>query len=94
MLQGQPLHPIKHAVQLCTDPSKEGWGSYLNDHTARGTWSLAESKQHINYLELKRVFLAPKEFQILQKQHSPDSHVQYHSGCLHKQRGDEIRPSM
>ena len=30
-----------------------------------GTWSLPESKQHINYLELKAVFLAPKEFQDL-----------------------------
>ena len=29
----------------------------------RGTWSLPESKLHINYLELKPVFLALKEFQ-------------------------------
>ena len=32
---------------------------------ARGTWSLPESKLHINYLELKVVFLALKEFQDL-----------------------------
>ena len=65
MLQGQPLHPLKHALQLFTDTSKEGWGSHLSDHTARGTWSLPESKLHINYLELKVVFLALKEFQDL-----------------------------
>ena len=33
--------------------------------TARGTWSLPESKLHINHLELKAVFLALKEFQYL-----------------------------
>ena len=64
MLQGQPLHPIKHALQIFTDASKEGWGALLNEHTARGTWFLPESKLHINYLELKAVFLAFKEAQV------------------------------
>ena len=48
-----------------TDTSKEGWGAHLNEHMARGSWSLPESKLHINYLELKAVFLALKEFQDL-----------------------------
>ena len=65
VLQGQPLHPIKHALQIFTDASKEGWGAHLNERTARGSWSLPESKLHINYLELKAVFLALKEFQDL-----------------------------
>ena len=65
VLAGQPLHPIKHALQIFTDASKEGWGTHLNERTARGTWSLLESKLHINYLELKAVFLALKEFQDL-----------------------------
>ena len=65
ILTGQPLHPIKHALQIFTDASKEGWGAHLNEHTARGTWSLPESKLHINYLKLKAVFLALKEFQSL-----------------------------
>ena len=39
--------------------------AHLNEHTAMGTWSLPESKLHINYLELKAVFLALKEFQDL-----------------------------
>ena len=63
VLQGQPLHPIKHALQIFTDTSKEGWGAHLNELTARGSWSVPESKLHINYLELKAVFLALKEFQ-------------------------------
>ena len=65
VLTGQPLHPIKHAVQIFTDTSKEGWDAHLNERTTRGTWSLPESKLHINYLELKAVFLALKEFQDL-----------------------------
>ena len=63
VLTGQPLHPVKDALQIFTDASKEGWGAHLNEHTARGTWFLPESKLHINYLELKAVFLALKEFQ-------------------------------
>ena len=64
MLQGQPLHPLKHALQLFTEASKQGWGAHLNYHTARGTWSLPESKLHINYLELKAV-LGLRKFQDL-----------------------------
>ena len=64
-LQGQPLHPLQHALQIFTDASKEGWGAHLNEHTARGTWSLPKSQLHINYLELKAVFLALKQFQDL-----------------------------
>ena len=62
VLTGQPLHPIKHALQIFTEASKEGGGAHFNKHTARGTWSLLESKLHINYLELKAVLLALKEF--------------------------------
>ena len=65
MLQGESLHPIKHALQIFTDASKEGWGTHLNEYTARGAWSLPESKLHINYLQLKAAFLALKEFQVL-----------------------------
>ena len=64
VLQGQPLHPIKHALQL-TDTSKEGWDAHLNEHSARRTRFLPESKLHINYLELKAVLLALNEFQDL-----------------------------
>ena len=65
VLTGQPLHPIKHALQIFTDTSKEGWGAHLNERTARGLWSLPESKLHINYLELKAVLVALKEFRDL-----------------------------
>ena len=35
VLPGQPLHPLKHALQIFTDTSKEGWGAHLNECTAR-----------------------------------------------------------
>ena len=65
VLPGQPLHPLKHALQIFTDASKEGLGAHLNECTARGTWSVPEGKLHINHLELKVVFLVLKEFQDL-----------------------------
>ena len=65
VLTVQPLHPIKHVLQIFTDVSKEGWGAHLGWHATRGTWSLPESKLHINYLELKTVLLALKQFQDL-----------------------------
>ena len=37
VLTGKLLHPIKHALQIFTDASKEGWGTHLDEHTARGT---------------------------------------------------------
>ena len=46
VLTDQPLHPAGHALQIFTNASKEGWGAHLNEHTARGTWSLPESKLH------------------------------------------------
>ena len=57
VLPGQPLHPLKHPLQIFTDASKEGWGAHLNECTARGTWSIPESKLHINHLHLNAVFL-------------------------------------
>ena len=59
------ITPSKTCSAIFTDASKEGWGAHLNECTARGTWSLPESKLHINQLELKAVFLALKEFRDL-----------------------------
>ena len=65
VLPGQPLHPLRHAIQIFTDASKEGWVAHLGDFTASGTWSVPESHLHINFLELKAVLLALKRFQHL-----------------------------
>ena len=65
VLPGQPMHPMRHAIQVFTDASKEGWGAHLGDFTASGSWSLPESRLHINFLELKADLLALKRFQHL-----------------------------
>ena len=44
----QTIARNKHALQIFTDASTEGWGAHLNERTARGAWSLPESKLHIN----------------------------------------------
>ena len=59
------LKMVAGGKQVLLDASKEGWGAHLNERTARGTWSVPESKLHINHLELNAVFLALKEFQDL-----------------------------
>ena len=86
VLTGQPSHPIKHTLQIFTDASKEGWGAHLSEHTARGTWSLPETKLHLNYLELKAVFSSLKRITgSLCRQDNSCSNRQHHSGVMHKQ---------
>ena len=65
MLRGQPLHALRHALQVFTDASNEGWGAHLGEAIAKGVWSEPESHLHINFLELKAVFLALKSFEHL-----------------------------
>ena len=65
VLPGQLLHPLRHAVQIFTNASNKGWVAHLVDYTARSGWSILESRLHINFLELKAVLLALKEFKPL-----------------------------
>ena len=67
MLRDQPLHPLQHALQIFTDASNVGWGAHSGDSTARGIWSEPESRLHINFIELKAIFLALKSFEPLCK---------------------------
>ena len=36
VLRGQPLRPLRHALQVFTDTSNEGWGAHVGEATARG----------------------------------------------------------
>ena len=99
VLTGQPLHPLKHAIQIFTGASKEGWGAHLNEHTARGTWSLPESKLHINYLELKAVSCLKRVSKPVCGQYSSGGNRQHYCDVLHKQRrrhevGHTLCPTM
>ena len=54
-------------VQNCTnvvttDASKHGYGDHLQDLICQGTWSVQEAKKHINWLELKAVYLTIRHF--------------------------------
>jgi hypothetical protein len=54
--QGVYLGEEVASVVLTTDASNAGWGGYLEAHTAQGTWSVVESKFHINLLEMLGVW--------------------------------------
>ena len=89
-VQGQPLHPLHHALQIFTDTPKEGWGAHLNKYTTRGDWPLPEG---INYQELKAVILTLRVPRPLLKQYCPHSYRQHNSSSLHKQgRRDKVGP--
>ena len=60
---GSTITATKYALQSL-QMHQEGWGSYLGEHTARGTWFLPEANYTLNCLEL-RWSLALKEFQDL-----------------------------
>ena len=95
VLTGQLLHPIQHALQIFTDASKEGWGAHLNEFIARGTWSLPESKLHINCLELKAVFLALRVPKSVHGKDGFSSNRQHYSSGLHQQGGrHEVGPAL
>ena len=96
VLQGQPLRPLQHTVQLFTDASNEGWGAHLGDSTAIGIWSLPESHLHINFLGVKSSPSGPQEFRAsLQGPDCSCSNRQLNCSLLHKQTGRyEIRLSL
>ena len=88
VLPGQPLHPLKHALQLFTDASKEGWGTHLTEHIARVTRKQVAYKPLGTNCGLSGPKRVPRPHF---KQHSSGGHRQHNSGCLYQQRrGDEF----
>ena len=51
-------------VRLFTDACTVGWGAHLEELTCKGTWSPAESKLHINILEMRAVRLVLLNFNL------------------------------
>ena len=43
---------------VTTDASLEGWGAHSENVEAGGRWVIDESKNHINMLEIRAIFLA------------------------------------
>ena len=62
-LKPNPISHPKPDVSLFTDASLVGWGAFLSSgEYISGTWNDQEKSEHINYLELKAVFLAVSYF--------------------------------
>ena len=61
-LKGRSLQPYM-TVSITTDSSKTGYGGHLEGRKIfQGTWSKAESKRHINILELDAVLRTMTHF--------------------------------
>lgn len=57
-----PLGISSYDMEIFTDSSKTGWGSFNNFDKCSGFWNSEESNLHINELELKAAFLGLKCF--------------------------------
>ena len=49
---GVPFPQPPHQLVVTTDASKIGWGGFIPGQSAKGTWTVEESRVHINLLEL------------------------------------------
>ncbi|XP_066593189.1 uncharacterized protein [Prorops nasuta] len=50
------LREDKFLLEIYSDASLTGWGLFCNEKRSHGFWSSKESKEHINWLELKAAF--------------------------------------
>ena len=89
VLQGQPLHLIKYALQILTDASRRA-SAHLGEHTTRGTWYLPEAS-YTKYLEPRRSFGPKGVRRPLLEPYCYHSYGQHHGGCLFKEVGGTSR---
>ena len=56
----KPVHRGQPTRCIFTDASNEGWGCFDSDDktSCGGRWTAEESKNHINFLEIKAIYLA------------------------------------
>ena len=59
---GRPLQISQWDLTIESDVSLTGWGISCHMNSAGGPWTQEEWGHHINYLEPKAAFLAPKTF--------------------------------
>ena len=62
VMKGADLHPKDHNIQIFTNTSNEGSGTYLEQVSTKGLWSDRGKRLNINVLELQGVSLALKRF--------------------------------
>ena len=96
VLTGQPLHPLKHALQILTDAFKRRVGCSLKRAHYKGKLVPSRKQTTHKLSGTKNDLLSTKRVPgPLYKQHSPHSHRQHNSGCIHQQGGrDEDEPTV
>ena len=60
---GVPMGMVTFHKVVTTDASRSGWGATHEGRTAMGLWTQSMEDYHINYLELKAIYLALKHFE-------------------------------
>ena len=93
VLRGQPLHPVKHTLQVFTDAKKQRLGSTLKGlHCKRHVVRHKKSPSH-QFSEVKGSLPGSQELQAsLQGPDCVGSNGQHNCGILHQQGGRyEIR---
>ena len=92
VLLGQPLHPLKHALQIFTDASKEGH-SLRRAHCKGNLVPSREQAAHKPLRAENSISSSKRVSNPRLQQDSIDSYRQHNSGCLYQQRGggDEVR---
>ena len=58
-----PISTPKPDIEMRTDASKEGYGSFCESEKAGGRWDMKERELHINVLELKAIENGLKSFE-------------------------------
>ena len=53
LTKGRLIISASPQLIIASDASLKGWGAFYQGHRTRGSWTLLESKYHINVLELK-----------------------------------------
>ena len=61
-VNGRPIQFPSASLVISSDASREGWGAACGERSTGGPWTRAERREHINFLELKAVFLALQTF--------------------------------
>lgn len=62
VVNGKPIRPQAIDCWIETDASLLGWGTKYDDKCTGGRWSIEESFNHINYLELLAIWFSLKSF--------------------------------
>jgi hypothetical protein len=86
-LKGQSFQFPKMSVVITTDASKKGFGGFMNEQIFQGNWTHAQSKRHINFLEMEAVFLTMKHFLTQIKDQAVLIRSDNTTSPIHKQTG-------